>query len=138
MIKKWSRTDNAYRYFCSASSQGHVDDRANCPGGSFSWQAPKVDTLTWRWLITNVKHPELLHERFQEIVSLAKATQKRATDLGPAPTPISGRGVTRYSAFVKENPYHLLGKCTKVFHPTRRPRERTHPDLNWMNFCHFT
>jgi hypothetical protein len=63
MTKKWSRTDNAYRYFCSASSQGHVDDRAKCPGGSFSWQAPKVDTLTWRWLITNVKHPELLHAK---------------------------------------------------------------------------
>ncbi len=32
----------------------------------------------------------------------------------------------------------LLGRCAKVFRPTRRPWDRALVDGNRKNFCHFT
>jgi hypothetical protein len=49
-----------------------------------------------------------LQRRFQELASLTTPLPRQKVDLGPKPTPISGRGVTRFSGFVKLNPYNLL------------------------------
>jgi hypothetical protein len=59
------------------------------------------DQLNW-----DTAFRQKVRQRFEELTALSAPKQK--VDLGPAPTPISGRGTAGYSGFAKLNPYHLL------------------------------